>query len=84
MTGIIDCFELIFNCLRTAVVWGNYTWLDICITFLILDICIAYVLVLIGHKTPRNTEANTSVAAPKRNYDAADPPYVDPYWWKKL
>ena len=50
--SIMSCFVQVFDAIWNTVIWCGYSWGNICITFLVLDILLGFVLWLINHPRP--------------------------------
>lgn len=77
--SIMSCFLGVFGAIFSTDFWCGFSWGEICITFLVLDILIGFVLYLIGHPYQRKAEKpDTSYHGP----DAKKP--VGEGWYEGL
>lgn len=77
ISSIMDCFLSVFNALFTTKFWCGFSWGEICVTFLVIDIIIGFILWMIGHPYQRHE------APPDTSYHGPDAKDQDG-WYKGL
>jgi hypothetical protein len=79
ISSITGCFVQVFGAIFSTNFWCGFSWGDICITFLALDILLGFVLWLINHPYQRAEEKpDTSYHGPDAKAPAGEG------WYKGL